>query len=475
MSDFSSSDSHVSSFFTKKELMRPFVSDGTTVEASPVRLIHSVDAPMTSDLNSSEVKDSRLDSETFCGYVDPIKSNKGPSLVESPSSRKKRLQRERVRRCRAKRSKKEAENAKKYDPQWRDEKRAMESAFERSKRRRSDAMKKAFSREAETEVRWERLAKDVIHHSNTRVDESADERQRRLRNDTMGHSEVRQNESVVERERRLNNDALRHSEVRQCESVEEKQNRLLTDTLRHSDARQHETADERQIRTQKNAARMKKYRQKKRVSEVEAKGNATKKRKFASESESSENHVPFWKQKDPSEFEEFGQKCLDSFHKVMSKLEFKTCTSCDESWPTLRMKANTEMCWQCSIDHGSDQAGLLTSDNNMNPGSVPPLLKDLSTVEEMLIAQIAPMMNVFRLPSGRQYGYSGHVLNLPQDVQSVVNSLPRTASNLGTVVVRRKRSSGNVMEFRVRRDRVYAALVFLKRNNKYYSNIKIDS
>ena len=31
------------------------------------------------------------------------------------------------------------------------------------------------------------------------------------------------------------------------------------------------------------------------------------------------------------------------------------------------------------------------------------------------------------------------------------------------------------MEFRVRRDQVYAALVFLKRNNKYYSNIKIDS
>ena len=299
MSDFSSSDSHVSSFFTKKELMRPFVSDGTTVEASPVRLIHSVDAPtcMTSDLNSSEVKDSRLDSETFCGYVDPIKSNKGPSLVESPSSRKKRLQRERVRRCRAKRSKKEAENAKKYDPQWHDEKRAMESAFERSKRRRSDAMKKAFSREAETEVRWERLAKDVIRHSNTRVDESADERQRRLRNDTMCHSEVRQNESVVERERRLrndtlrhsevrqnesvveresrlNNDALRHSEVRQCESVEEKQNRLLTDTLRHSDARQHETADERQIRTQKNAARMKNYRQKKKQKETRRKSES---------------------------------------------------------------------------------------------------------------------------------------------------------------------------------------------------------
>ena len=352
--------------------MRLFVSDGTTVEASPVRSIHleSVDAPKPSDVGSSDVKDS---------YLGPLRGKIDPTVVESPSSRRKRLHREKIRRYRSKRSKKEAENAKKHDRQWHNEKRAMESAFEQSKRRRSDAIKKAFSREAEGEkVRWERLAKNVIRHSNTRVDESADERQKRL-----------------------NNDALRHSKVRRFESVEEKQNRLLTDTLRHSDARQHETAEEKQRRIDESAERMKKFRQKKRVSEVEAKGNATKKRKFASENESSENHVSFWKQKTPSEFEEFGQKCLDSFRKVISKLEFKTCTSCDESWPTLRIKANTKICWQCSIDHGSDQADLLTSENNMNPGSVPPLLRDLSTVEEMLIAQIAPMMNVFRLPSGR--------------------------------------------------------------------------
>ena len=169
MSDFSSNDSHLSSFFSKKELIRQFFSDGTTVEASPVRLIHSFDAPMTSYLNSSEVKDSCLDSETFRGYVDPLKSNTGPSLVESPSSRKKRLQRERVHRCRSKRSKEEAENAKKHDRQRHKEKRAVESAFERSKRRRSEAARKAFRQEAETQKdRSERLAKDAELHSDAR-------------------------------------------------------------------------------------------------------------------------------------------------------------------------------------------------------------------------------------------------------------------------------------------------------------------
>ena len=111
----------------------------------------------------------------------------------------------------------------------------------------------------------------------------------------------------------------------------------------------------------------------------------------------------------------------------------------------------------------------------MNTGRVPPPLKDLSVVEEMLIAQIAPMMHIFRLPAGRQFGYRGHMLNLPQNVQSVLTRLPRTKSNLGMVVVRQTRTSGKVNDFRVRRQRVLEALVNLKRNNKYYENIEIDS
>ena len=38
-------------------------------------------------------------------------------------------------------------------------------------------------------------------------------------------------------------------------------------------------------------------------------------------------------------------------------------------------------------------------------------------MEEMLISAVMPIMSVYRLPLG-QYGYSGHVVNLPQDVAS---------------------------------------------------------
>ena len=64
-------------------------------------------------------------------------------------------------------------------------------------------------------------------------------------------------------------------------------------------------------------------------------------------------------------------------------------------------------------------------------------LQGLTQVEEMLISAVMPIMSVYRLPQG-QYGYSGHVVNLPQDVASFSQSLPRLPSELDVIVVRKE-------------------------------------
>ena len=73
----------------------------------------------------------------------------------------------------------------------------------------------------------------------------------------------------------------------------------------------------------------------------------------------------------------------------------------------------------------------------MDPGIVPPelmvsneccilavyqlfYLKGLSEVEEMLISPVISLMSIYRLPRG-QYRYSGHVINLPQDIPLFVS------------------------------------------------------
>ncbi len=100
-------------------------------------------------------------------------------------------------------------------------------------------------------------------------------------------------------------------------------------------------------------------------------------------------------------------------------------------------------------------------------------MQGLTQVEEMLIAGVLPFMSLYRLPHG-QYGYSGHVINLPQDVASFASTLPRVPRELDVVVVRKEGAANSHRDFRVRRSVVLHALQWLLVNNNYYRNVRID-
>ena len=71
----------------------------------------------------------------------------------------------------------------------------------------------------------------------------------------------------------------------------------------------------------------------------------------------------------------------------------------------------------------------------------------------------------------RQYGYSGHVVNLPQGVASLVQSLPRLPSELDVIVVRKEGANQSHRDFRVRRAVVHRALQWLVTHNQYYHSL----
>ena len=91
----------------------------------------------------------------------------------------------------------------------------------------------------------------------------------------------------------------------------------------------------------------------------------------------------------------------------------------------------------------------------------------------MLISAVLPIMSLYKLPHG-QHAYSGHVINLPQDVASFANSLPRLPSELDVIIVRKEGAADSHRDFRVRRAVVLRALQWLITNNKYYRNVLIN-
>ena len=93
----------------------------------------------------------------------------------------------------------------------------------------------------------------------------------------------------------------------------------------------------------------------------------------------------------------------------------------------------------------------------------------------MLISPIIPMMSIYRLPHG-QYGYNSHVINLPQNITTFINSLPRCLTDQDIMVVRQQNTNqSSHRDFRVRRSKVLNALNWLISNNIYFSGITINS
>jgi len=82
-------------------------------------------------------------------------------------------------------------------------------------------------------------------------------------------------------------------------------------------------------------------------------------------------------------------------------------------------------------------------------------------------------MSIYYLPHG-QYVYSGHVLNIPQDVTSFVNNLPRCPATLDIIIVRREGVDQSHRDFRAHRSVVLTAIQWLIANNPYYNDVIIN-
>lgn len=151
---------------------------------------------------------------------------------------------------------------------------------------------------------------------------------------------------------------------------------------------------------------------------------------------------------------------VDLFGKKLESVKWHNCSICHT-----KQLGTSSKCW-CTKP-------FLMKSKLLAIGSCPEVLSNLTLIEQLLIARVHPVIQVYRLVGG-QTGYSGHVINFFQDVKQVAKILPHTVADLKGVV--------NVCydkllfhkDFKIRKRNVLDALLFLKENNKYYHDIVID-
>ena len=164
-----------------------------------------------------------------------------------------------------------------------------------------------------------------------------------------------------------------------------------------------------------------------------------------------------------------------TFHEQQCKWQHMQCTVRSEIWPSRckhsKQGINIYECVKCSRDKNVPKR--FSKANDMHPGAVPEYLQNLTQIEEILIARVSPIMYIYRKHGG-QRGYKGHVLNLSQNIQSLLDKLPQAVSKLPVLILRRSGANDTYSDFTVRRQKVLDALVWLKENNPYYKSITID-
>ena len=107
----------------------------------------------------------------------------------------------------------------------------------------------------------------------------------------------------------------------------------------------------------------------------------------------------------------------------------ETCSRCRQRW--FNMDLPDGVCSNCrKADRGQGQAvWLFSALNNMQPDEMPPMLPELTQVEEILILRVHVFLEV-RLIRGQQYRYQGHVVHFLRDIGRVYDELPLLPTDL---------------------------------------------
>ena len=106
---------------------------------------------------------------------------------------------------------------------------------------------------------------------------------------------------------------------------------------------------------------------------------------------------------------------------------------------------------------------------------VAPAMAALSDHEEMVLALVHPLVQVYTIPRTGQLAYVGHVCNFPQQVAEFLSRLPVMPADMPFVQVRPRkykgRSPGKAL-FKVDVQKLRRAFEWLKQHNPFYYHVE---
>src|SRR6266487_1807910 len=161
---------------------------------------------------------------------------------------------------------------------------------------------------------------------------------------------------------------------------------------------------------------------------------------------------------------------LDICREKLMDIKLEKCTGCHEEWFDLGV-----MDGSCKICQKSDKYQV---SNNMYPGPDPPAhLPQLTQIEEMLIAPVHALLQVWQVRGG-QTKYTGHTCNFPQENAVFHSKVPLLPEKCDIIIMRctgldTQNEEQIFQDFRVQRQAIQQWLEYLETHHPTFQSRRV--
>ena len=132
-------------------------------------------------------------------------------------------------------------------------------------------------------------------------------------------------------------------------------------------------------------------------------------------------------------------------------------------------------CHSCHSILTANKIPAISYTNQLNPGTIPIELLDLNSIELSCLSRVKPYMKIMKMNNiYGQSSFKGNVVHFAQSIEEIYEQLPLKLIDTDNIIVTEKRANvDTIKQFNVRPKKLYEGLLWLKNNNKLYSNVQI--
>ncbi|XP_048731467.2 uncharacterized protein LOC125648408 [Ostrea edulis] len=187
--------------------------------------------------------------------------------------------------------------------------------------------------------------------------------------------------------------------------------------------------------------------------------------------------LPFHVHEYEESIRESPDKCCSCCFRILFKDQTFLMSEVNDACKSIDLNVSSDLCSTCKTTLKQNKIPSISlKGNNLDTGLVPRELEGLTLLEKKMLSKINVFMTLIFLPGG-QYAQKGLVLNLPVNIENIIEQFPQNLEQCPLIELKFENSNGSLYvgnHHKIRSKKYAEAMHWLIKNNCYYTDLSFN-